>query len=199
MVEDHRVRRATSADSETLSDVLARAFFDDPVLEWMYRGDRARMRGGRSFFRRRLDDLLRDEDVFTTEGLAGAAVWAPPDRWHVELAQQLRLTHALALTGTRLPRVYAGFNLIERKHRSEPHYYLAVLGTDPLLQGRGVGSAVLRPILERCDRDGVPAYLETAKERNIAFYARHGFRVTEQIQLPKGPPMWLMWRDPGAR
>ena len=81
-------------------------------------------------------------------------------------------------------------------HPTEPHYYLAVLGTEPEFQGRGIGSALLRPVLDICDRDEIPAYLESSKERNIAFYARHGFRVTREVTLPKGPPVWLMWRDP---
>ena len=71
-----------------------------------------------------------------------------------------------------------------------------MLGTDPAAQGRGLGSAVLRPVLEQCDRDGVGAFLESSKERNIDFYARHGFRVTSEIRLPRGPLMWQMWRDP---
>ena len=85
---------------------------------------------------------------------------------------------------------------IERSHPPAPHYYLAVLGTDPEAQGRGVGSALMRPVLDACDRDGIPAYLESSKERNIDFYARHGFRVTEEVRMPKGPPVWPMWRDP---
>jgi hypothetical protein len=52
-------------------------------------------------------------------------------------------------------------------------------------------------VLERCDRDGVPAYLESSKERNVVLYERHGFRVVEQLRLPKdGPPIWRMWREP---
>ncbi len=64
-------------------------------------------------------------------------------------------------------------------------------------QGRGIGSALLRPVLTRCDREGVPAYLEASSERNRALYARHGFEVVERIELPGGgPPMWRMWREP---
>ena len=51
-------------------------------------------------------------------------------------------------------------------------------------------------MLAQCDRDGTPAYLETARERNVAFYERHGFHVREQLTLSSGPPVWLMWRDP---
>ena len=89
-----------------------------------------------------------------------------------------------------------GLTMIERHHPDGEHLYLSVLGVDPARQGAGVGSALLAPGLELCDRDGLAAYLETGKERNIAFYARHGFKVTEQLRLPAGPPVWLMRRDP---
>ena len=71
-----------------------------------------------------------------------------------------------------------------------------MLGTDPDAQGRGLGSAVLQGVLEQCDSDGVAAYLESSKERNVDFYARHGFRVLDEIKLLRGPTMWKMWRDP---
>ena len=93
--------------------------------------------------------------------------------------------------------ISTGWEKLERAHPRKPqHFYLAVLGTDPSAQGRGLGSAVLRGVLDQCDNDGVGAFLESSKESNIAFYARHGFRVTEEIQLLRGPTMWKMWRDP---
>jgi GNAT superfamily N-acetyltransferase len=94
--------------------------------------------------------------------------------------------------------VIAGLEDIDRAHPSTPHYYLAILGTDPDAQGRGIGSALLQPTLETCDRDAIPAYLESSKERNVDFYARHGFRVTGELQMPDGPRVWPMWRDPGG-
>ena len=96
----------------------------------------------------------------------------------------------------KVGRAVRGVETIERAHPREPHYYLAVLGTDPDEQGRGIGSALMQPVLEMCDRDVVPAYLESSKERNVDFYARHGFRVTDELVLPEGPPVWPMWRDP---
>jgi ribosomal protein S18 acetylase RimI-like enzyme len=85
----------------------------------------------------------------------------------------------------------------QRLHPEDPpHWYLAILGTDPSAQGRGLGSAMMGPILEGCDREGLGAYLESSKERNVDFYARHGFRVTGERRLPRGPRLWPMWRDP---
>jgi GNAT superfamily N-acetyltransferase len=86
--------------------------------------------------------------------------------------------------------------VIEERHPKAPHWYLSVLGTEPGHQGEGLGSTVLQPVLDECDRLEIPAYLETGTERNVGFYARHGFRVMERIELPDGPPMWLMWREP---
>jgi len=71
-----------------------------------------------------------------------------------------------------------------------------VLGTDPQHQGKGIGSALLAPVLAKCDAEGIPAYLESSKERNIPFYRRHGFEVTTELNLKNGPSLWPMWRDP---
>ncbi len=64
------------------------------------------------------------------------------------------------------------------------------------MAGRGFGSSLMAPVLERCDRDGVPAYLEATSERNKQLYLRHSFEVTDEVPLPDGPTMWPMWRSP---
>jgi ribosomal protein S18 acetylase RimI-like enzyme len=97
------------------------------------------------------------------------------------------------------PQVRRGlglFELLARHHPRERHWYLPVLGTAPEHQGRGFGSALLAPVLGRCDAEGVPAYLESSKERNLAFYRRHGFEVTATIRVPDGPELWPMLRKP---
>ena len=97
----------------------------------------------------------------------------------------------------RLPIVLAGVQRIEKRHPAEPHLYLSVLGTDPPRQGEGIGGALLAPGLALCDTEGLPAYLESSKERNLAYYARFGFRVTGETRLPRGgPTVWSLWRDP---
>ena len=101
-----------------------------------------------------------------------------------------------ALTPRRAPLTLWGLGGVERVHPRERHLYLAVLGVDPPRQGQGLGSWLLAPGLEACDREGVGAYLETAKARNVVFYERHGFRVRDELRLPRGPKVWLMWRAP---
>jgi GNAT superfamily N-acetyltransferase len=188
----------TPADRKQLAQTLARAFDDDPVVNWVYR-ERHRQRRSARFFDWSLRRLTSQDVSWTTDDRDGAALWALPGRWRESPRELLRLiaitTPAVKL---RAPIVLSGLNRIEEAHPREPHLYLAVLGVEPSRQGQGIGSRLLRPGLELCDREGLPAYLETAKERYVPFYTRHGFRVTEEMRLPRGPRVWLMWRDPAG-
>jgi ribosomal protein S18 acetylase RimI-like enzyme len=191
------IRKATPADVPALTGALSRAFDDDPVMEWLFPDPRRRPRWTRTFFGVRLRQLLRQEEVWATADGSGAALWAQPDRWKLTVPETASLLARIVVgVGRRTIRGLRGLELIEERHPTEPHWYLAVLGVDPPAQGEGLGSALLAPVLRACDEDGVAAYLESSKERNVAFYARHGFRVTDEVQMPKGPPIWLMWRDP---
>jgi ribosomal protein S18 acetylase RimI-like enzyme len=213
------IRRAADDDVPALAGMLARAFMDDPVAMWACGPDALRPKMLQRFHATRMRHLLAHDEVWTTPELACAAVWAPPDRWKTTVRQDVALTGCLLYPRLlpRLPMVVSGFLGLERKHPRDrpPHWYLAVLGTEPSAQGQGLGSAVLAGVLEQCDSDGagaylasskeevskVPAgpsgaYLESSKESNISFYERFGFRVTEELQLPRGPTMWAMWRDP---
>ena len=194
MIEiDTEVRPAEPADADALTAPLARAFYDDPVTVWAHPSERRRARRTARFFRGRMRALLPHEMSYVARDARGAAIWSPPDAWQMGLRE---LLHDLpAFVSLRTPLVLRGMREVEQRHPSEPHYYLAILGVDPSAQGEGLGSALLQPMLRRCDEEGVGAYLETATERNVRFYARHGFRVTEEVDLPDGPRMWLMWRD----
>jgi GNAT superfamily N-acetyltransferase len=191
------VRPVCEEDAVVLAAALARAFDDDPVTRWVYASDRARPKWSGRFFRWQIERLVGQDVSWTTDDRAGAALWALPDRWREEARDSMTLLRR-TLPGVlpRLPRVLRGLGQVEARHPVGRHLYLAVLGVDPAHQGTGVGSRLIRPGLELCDREGLPAYLETGRERNLAFYARHGFRVLDELHLPKGPPVWFLWREP---
>jgi ribosomal protein S18 acetylase RimI-like enzyme len=194
------VRRAEEADLPILAGALARAFMDDPVAQWACPIDSLRQGVLERVFATRLRQLVSHREIWTSSRLASAAVWAPPERWKTTAHDDIALGWALARHPRlipRVPRTMRGLLRIQGIHPNEPpHWYLAVLGTDPELQGQGLASEMMRPVLEECDRDGVGAYLESSNERNLDFYARHGFRTVREVELPHGPTVWLMWRDP---
>jgi len=199
MSEGGGVRRARREDIPVLARMLSRAFWDDPVAAWAYPGDRRRPSALERFQAIRLRQLLGYEEVWTNDELSCAALWAPPGRWRSTLREDAALLRSFnhPLLFMRMPLVALGWMRLEQIHpRKPPHWYLAVLGTDPDAQGRGHGSRVLGAVLEQCDRDGVAAFLESSKESNVDFYSRHGFRVTDEVRLLRGPKMWKMWREP---
>jgi GNAT superfamily N-acetyltransferase len=179
--------------------MLARAFLDDPVAAWAFRPPQVRRRALERFQATRVRQLLAGGEVWTTDDLACAALWGAPGRWRSTPREEAQIARSFLHPRliARLPLTAVGWQLLEHRHPSVPqHWYLAVLGTDPAAQGRGLGSTLLSAMLAQCDRDGVAAYLESSKERNIDFYARHGFRVTGEFRLLRGPTVWPMWRDP---
>jgi GNAT superfamily N-acetyltransferase len=188
------------ADREPVAAALTAAFMDDPVPTWATPSERHRPAVLRHFFRCYFDNHVGEGMVFADRERRGAAVWALPGRWRTTTVQDLRIARAFAHPRhwLRGPGVAWGMLGLEREHPPEPpHFYLASLGVVPAEQGRGLGSRLLQPVLEICDSDGVPAYLESSKESNIDFYARHGFRVSGELELSRrGPTMWPMWREP---
>ncbi len=103
--------------------------------------------------------------------------------------------------GRRLVIVSQYQSVAVRVHpREQPHWYLAFIGVDPVRQGYGVGAALLRSRLRRCDEEGLPAYLESSKLENVPIYQHFGFHVTGTLGLPEGAPVVsTMWRPGDLR
>lgn len=201
MTTSTEVRRASHADEKVLTPALAAAFTDDPVFGWLVPfGVPNRRRRLEAVFGSFVRSYLRTgKPVYAAAGGSAVALWSPPGTWRLPLSEILRETpSSLYAFRTRLPVALQTLNLVESKHPRNPqHWYLGYLGTEPAHQGQGYGAALLRSVLDGCDADGVPAYLESSNERNLTLYKRHGFEIVEQINAPHGgPPIWRMWRDP---
>ena len=173
---------------------LVLAFDADPIIRWTYpRQDRylscfptlVTLLGQAAFGAGTADR--------TPDG-AGAALWVPPDS-----PQDDEALVSLAVRSIDEDRHPVAFEFLEQvgeHHPTEPHWYLPFIGVDPVHQGRGIGSALLRRGLARADADGLPTYLEASSPRNRALYERHGFVVTGEIQTADSPPLWPMRREP---
>ena len=194
------VRSANHDELPAAARVLAAAFADDPVWEWLTPHMSEFATRSVPFFAKEVASKHRAHgQVLVDDQLRGVAVWSEPNHWKGTTAEVVAMVRpALHLFGPRLPRGLRTITSMEKVHpRAPEHWYLALLGTHPDHQGSGVGSALVRAVLDRCDEQGLGAYLESSKERNVPFYARHGFEVTARHDLPGGgPPVWLMWRDP---
>lgn len=181
-----------------MAEMLSRAFHDDPVKIDLLPDAARRARRGPALFTTFASFHLPNQQIYVTEGLEGAALWDPPGHWKVPVGRiALNIPRTLSIFGLRLIRNLGVLTDIEKVHPREPHYYLAVLGTDPAHQNKGIGTSLMAPVMAKCDQEGVGAYLESSKESNIAFYDRFGFKVTgEYVFRGGGAKVWFMWRDP---
>jgi GNAT superfamily N-acetyltransferase len=200
------VRRAESADDlEAAAEALALAFADDPAWAHLLREDETRAEKLLAYFTSEIETLVPGyREVWVTEDGGGAAIWARPGRWRVPLGLTLREAGWMTrVFGRRLPLALRALVRLEGHHPKSPrHWYLHYVGVEPRCQGRGLGGALIKPVLELCDSERIPAYLESSTDRSKMLYERHGFSLTGTFDMPGrgGPPIREMWREAaGAR
>ena len=183
-------------DVPTAAGVLGRALVDDPG--WVHVFPDPATRGHRLtrlFHRVIAGHFVALGASYATEG--AVAVWAPPGKHVIPRGTMLRFAPGLAwLVGRRIPAALRLARAMDRRAPAEPHYYLAVVGVAPEAQGRGLGVAVLQPILDRCDETRTPAWLESTSAKNHSFYRRLGFEQADEEVFPGGPTMTWFARRP---
>ncbi|MBT2527615.1 GNAT family N-acetyltransferase [Streptomyces sp. ISL-99] len=190
------IRQAGESDREALVRLLDAAFMDDPVSCWVFpdRAHRGRVHG--AFLGVFLDVALSEGRVDVTEDGSAAALWLQvPAGVPEEDDTPVRMRETADPDNERAELV--GRLMGEVHPHDRAHEYLLLIGVSPDRQGEGLGTALIQPVLDRCDRDGVPAYLEASSARSSKLYERLGFAFTGRtVELPDGPPMWPMWREP---
>ena len=195
-------RTATPSDRAVVARVAAAGFYDDPVMGWVFPDPATRLAALENIFGGLVDDMLPDRGVIHVLGSAAVALWREPgfdeSRPASERMQDPAAEEAFVnpFTDDELERLIVLGAAMSAAHPHEHHWYLNVVSTRPEQQGRGLGAAILQPVLERCDAEGHAAYLESSYPRNQSLYRRHGFVELDEIAVGDVPPLMQMWRDP---
>jgi ribosomal protein S18 acetylase RimI-like enzyme len=196
-----------SSQEKTATRVLARAFHTDPMMEYVVPDTNKRPQPLSAFFDICIRYARSQGEIYTTPETQGAALWIAPGMSNLSLGGALKAgllpsvvkgATSLGLGGFR--RLLKVGNYTQQAHHRlvpGPHWYLLILGVDPAQQGKGIGGALMRPVLAKADAAGLPCYLETMKEKNLAIYHKYGFNVVEEGAMPKGGLyVWFMVREP---
>lgn len=190
------IKPANPLDWRQLGDITAEAFADDPVNRWVF-GSEAAIRAA---FRRLAQDIYLRVGMCHLIGDEAASMWCMHDRRR-ELPPlgMVKLVWALMRNGPKgtVRRAIRAGEVMEENHPADPHIYLFTIGTRKAARGTGLGKALLRPMLEAADREGLPCYLENSNPDNTGFYTAHGFERLKLLEVGKGaPPLEAMWRMP---
>jgi GNAT superfamily N-acetyltransferase len=192
-------RVATRDEIPAAVEVLARAFYADPVWGWAFPDPERRLGQHRAVWELVARAALSYESAWLTGDCAAVALWIPPGKPELRPEDEERLERLLAeLLGDGAARVLETFARFEAAHpAAEPHYYLSLLATNPDQRGRGLEMGLLAATLEQIDAEGAPAFLESSNPANTPRYERLGFAVCGELELPEGgPSVSQMWRDP---
>lgn len=186
------VRAATAADEPAAVHAVVLAFAADPVARWTWPQPDIFVAAMPRFVRAFGGRAFTHHGACCTDDCAGAALWLPPGVEPDEnaLVEVLQST----VEPQHLGDVVASFERMAQFHPREPHWYLPLIGVDPAHQGKGYGDVLMRHALARCDRDRLPAYLESTNPRNVSLYLRHGFKPLGEIQIGNSPALIPMLR-----
>ncbi|GAA1351756.1 GNAT family N-acetyltransferase [Streptomyces beijiangensis] len=191
------IRRAGAGDRGELVQLLDRAFHDDPVSGWVFPDEAHRRAVHGKFLGVFIDVTLAEGRVDITEDGSAMALWleVPAGVPEGEDDTPALMRETADPENERAELVGRLMGTVHPHDRA--HAYLLMIGVSPDRQGEGLGTALMAPVLERCDREGMPAYLEASSARSRVLYERLGFVfMGTTVDLPDGPRMWPMWREP---
>ena len=195
------MRPAGRRDLDRFADVAADAFSRDPFNLWMVGGNVRAMRDG---FRAILSaSYIERGQCFLAESGGrdgGAAAWIDSrDLKPLGGLGVLRWSLAMLMNFCpgAIPKGSATGEAMDAAHPKAPHLYLFLIGTAQSARGKGLGKALMQPMLAACDRDGLPCYLESSDPANYGFYRAHGFEISgDPLPIAGAPPLVPMWREP---
>lgn len=186
------------------AEVLARTFKHAPDMRFFI-GDESRMLAEKTlrFYRAIIRIGMRYGEVTTTSSLDGLAIWVSPENNNFTFGSMFRtgLVSSILAIGLRPAYRFMRSALyvegLQLEATKRPRWILVFLGVEPSRQGKGIGGVLIQPVLDRADDSGIPCYVESADERNLSFYNRHGFEVVNRGQVPNGgPKVWVLVREP---
>jgi ribosomal protein S18 acetylase RimI-like enzyme len=199
--------RLTLKERDAGAAVLGRAFAEYEVLRHYFPDQTRRHTIANTFVFIGLAVCLKYGEVHaTSQKMEGVAAWLPPGKapfggWQILRSVPLPTLVRFGRQGARRMQAYGRFvDNLHRKLLPYPHWYLQVIGVDPVYHGQGFSSRLIRPMLERIDRERMPCSLETNIDKNVAIYRRFGFEVISEDEMPGTPvTSFLMLRKPPAR
>lgn len=194
MTHDRQIWTASWADEPCITALIGLAFAADPYVRWLLPDPYAYLESNREYVRLSSGPTFDHGSAHVIGDFLGAALWLPPgatvDSGPLQALNDRYCDAAVLPDFLRLLEESGAFR------PATPHWYLTLIAVDPARRGQGFGSALLAHGLRMCDRDGLPAYLESTNRANLTLYTRFGFELLAELQVGNSPRRHPMLRRP---
>jgi GNAT superfamily N-acetyltransferase len=179
------MKRATNSDKAKIIEILTRSFDDNKSVNYVVKQDQNRVERIKNLMDYSFNVCNEFGEVWMSDDKQAVALILFPDKKRSSFRTLLwDLKLALSVIGIdRVSAVLKREAMIKSNHPKEPIAYLWFIGVNPQLQGKGVGSAFIKEVIQECERKKRPIYLETSMEKNLPFYKKFGFEIFQSLQL----------------
>ena len=185
---------ASDAEASAVIRTIVLGFANDPITRWCWPTADGYLAAMPRYIMASGSRAFNNKSAYTVEGYRGAALWLPPGVEADEKAIEQLVVDTLE--ADKQTELGAAFKELESYYPDQPLWYLPVIAVDSYHQGQGIGALLMKHAVQRCDQDGVPAFLESTNPANISLYQRHGFEVVGEVQIGSVPVFTPMVRSP---
>jgi len=192
-MSDKRIRAAQESERGRVVAARVAGFMSDPVARWCWPGSDTYLASMPRFIDAYGGKAFGHGCAWVDDAIVGSALWLPPGEHPDE--EVLGEVVTSTLSPAKQGHLFAALEELGTYHPDEPHWFLPLIAVDPIWQGRGVGSELMRHAVARCDESGTRAYLESSNPRNISLYERHGFEAVAEVRSGDCPVFTAMVRE----
>ena len=190
-----RVCLAKPEDQPVLANILKRAFEEDPVMRWILPSPAEYHRVSQTYFELIVKQSLYPERCYTTEDRCGVSLWQEPNYRPAMGSQLLNFFRVTWLLRGNISRILNLQSIMASYRPGKPFWHLTYIATDPVKQGKGIGTSLIKPVINIAREQDTPVYLECSNRTNLSFYRAHGFRLVDEVSYPEYPTIWPMILD----
>ena len=177
-------------DIDVFANNLAVSFKGYPLFEY-FANDKYDIKKMKKFWKVSLK-TMSDKTFFLadSEDANSLAIFSPYEKggvsiWKYIKAGGLGLIPSIGIGMVKRMTTFEKFAMeIKNKHSKPGCWYLYVFVTMPEFRGKGLGSKIMRPMLEHLDERNQDCYLETLVSLNVEIYKKYGFELKEEVKVP---------------
>jgi ribosomal protein S18 acetylase RimI-like enzyme len=197
--------KVLSSGIDQIAEVFLSSMQSDPMYVQMFQRVEDKDKYLLSFWKALTHYSAINGNVYTTSDFNAGACWLLPNKCEFTIWSLMLSRFKMPISVFGFPRearnramhIFSELDKLQKITIKEAHYYLMALGVSPQLQGKGIGSKLITPVLKQADQEGYKCYLETETELNVEFYEKNGFHIAKKHTLPStNLEFWAMIRNP---